>query len=127
MIRFFELSFSSAHFYAQPKWSEEKNREIFGAGYNQPGHGHNYRLVAGFEWTEKADVNAIEKKLKEIITPLDHHHLNAEVPEFKNLVPTTENIANYLSKKINTSISSAKLKKLSLYETDDLWAEVDCE
>ena len=127
MIRYFEVSFSSAHFYNQAQWDEKKNKETFGACYDPHGHGHDYRLVAGFEWTEKSDPSTVENKIHEIIKPLDHHHLNHAIAEFKTKVPTTENIAHYLAKKISEILPSPRLRKLSLYETADLWAEVRLE
>jgi 6-pyruvoyltetrahydropterin/6-carboxytetrahydropterin synthase len=127
MIRYFEFSFSSAHFYNQPKWDEKKNKETFGACYDPHGHGHDYRLVAGFEWNEKFDAETVQNKIKEVIKPLDHHHLNHAIAEFKTQVPTTENIALYLSKKITEVIPTPRLRKLNLYETQDLWAEVRFE
>lgn len=127
MIRYFEISFSSAHFYKQSQWDEQKNNAVFGACYDPHGHGHDYRLLAGFEWDENLDGGVIEKALKEVVRPLDHHHLNFAIPEFKTQVPTTENIAHYLSKKIAESVPSPRLRKITLYETPDLWAEVRFE
>ena len=36
--------FCAAHRYHRKDWSEEKNREVFGACNNPHGHGHNYEL-----------------------------------------------------------------------------------
>ena len=43
-------TFSASHYYRNPAWTEEKNRQVFGACANPNGHGHNYTLevtVAG--------------------------------------------------------------------------------
>ena len=127
MIRYFEVSFSSAHFYNQPQWDEKKNQETFGACYDPHGHGHDYRLLAGFEWNEKMSAAEIEKALREVVKPLDHHHLNYAIEEFKTQIPTTENIAHYLSNKIKEALLSTRLRKVQLYETADLWSEVRFE
>lgn len=127
MIRYFEFNFSSAHRYNQPQWDEKKNKEVFGACYNPFGHGHNYRLVVGVEWTKDSPEALLVEKIKNIVAGLDHRHLNHEVPEFKSTIPTTENIALYLAKKINTALPTIPLRKVRLYEMDELWAEVDCE
>jgi 6-pyruvoyltetrahydropterin/6-carboxytetrahydropterin synthase len=124
MIKYFELRFSSAHFYSQAAWDPQKNKEIFGACYDPHGHGHNYRLLVGFEWTETSNFEETEKNLKDIVKVLDHHHLNYQIPDFKTKVPTTENIAIYLADQIKNKIKSPTLKSVKLFEMDDLWAEV---
>ena len=34
-------TFSASHYYWNPSWSAEKNRQIFGRCANRNGHGHN--------------------------------------------------------------------------------------
>ena len=38
------LEFCAAHKLSSDQLSDEENKEIFGACYNGPGHGHNYTL-----------------------------------------------------------------------------------
>jgi 6-pyruvoyltetrahydropterin/6-carboxytetrahydropterin synthase len=56
----------------------------------------------------------------------DHRHLNLEVPEFANSIPTTENIAiaiwNRLAAPV-TAAGGAALSRIRVYETDDIFAE----
>lgn len=45
-----KAEFSSAHYYYNEAWSQQKNEEVFGKCANRNGHGHNYTLevtVAG--------------------------------------------------------------------------------
>ena len=95
-----KADFAAAHFYWNPLWSEERNREVFGKCSNRHGHGHNYTL----EVTVRGEVDPTSgfvvdlKHLKEImerevVSTFDHRHLNHEVPEFAALQPTAENIA----------------------------------
>jgi len=62
------------------------------------------------------------KVLKDIIKTevedaLDHKNLNLEVPEFKNLNPTAENIAIVIYDKIKPKIAANLDLKITLYET----------
>ena len=94
-----KAEFSASHFYHNPKLSPEENQRIFGKCNNPHGHGHNYTLevtVAG-EVDERSGFVMDLKKLKdlmnhEVIDDLDHRHLNKEVPEFRDKIPTTENL-----------------------------------
>jgi 6-pyruvoyltetrahydropterin/6-carboxytetrahydropterin synthase len=127
MIRFYNFHFASAHLYHQKAWSNEKNKEIFGACFTPFGHGHNYRLHLGVD--AKTNEALVHSQIKPVLALLDHHHLNFDVPEFKDVVPTvvptTENIALFIAEKIKSSIPG--LQVIRLYETPDLWAEVNFE
>lgn len=125
--------FSSGHRYFNPNWSEEKNREVYGSCFAEVGHGHNYVLEASFEGAIDddsgmiANLKDIDRVLKEAVEPLDHHHLNFDVEYFKTKVPTTENLAVYLFNEIAEKSQKAglpaKLYKVRVYESDDLWAD----
>src|SRR5487761_1846749 len=95
-----KAEFSSAHYYYNEAWSPQENKRVFGKCSNRNGHGHNYTL----EVTVRGEVDPESglvvdlKEMKEIIerevvSVYDHRHLNHEVPEFKAAIPTTENIA----------------------------------
>ena len=128
------LMFSSAHFYSQEKFSDEKNRETFGLCYTPHGHGHNYVVEAFLDGpidpATKLVVNLadLDRILRDATQPLEHKHLNLDVPEFKSLVPTTENIALYLRKRVLAALPvlgpKLRLNRLRLYETDSIWVEV---
>ena len=126
-------TFSASHYYWNPAWSEEKNREVFGRCSNRNGHGHNYTL----EVTVTGMVNKISgfvvdlKWLKELIeqhvlSVYDHRHLNHEVPEFASLIPTTENIAVSVWKRLEPHVAAAggaTLSRIRIYETPDIFAD----
>lgn len=115
--------FSSAHFYAQPAWDAERNAREFGRCYTPHGHGHNYRVEATYEQPE-APLASLAENLNAVTRILDHEHLNFVIPEFKTTIPTTENIALYLWKKLLEKNPISRLVHLRLYEMDDLWVEV---
>ena len=60
--------------------------------------------------------------LKEIIKeevedPFDHKNLNVEVPEFKNLNPTVENIATVIWNKLRKRLDDKYEISVKLFET----------
>jgi 6-pyruvoyltetrahydropterin/6-carboxytetrahydropterin synthase len=123
--------FSASHFYHNPKFSSEENRRIFGKCNNPHGHGHNYTL----EVTVAGEVDARSgfvidlKDLKEIMNRevldgMDHRHLNEEVPEFRDRIPTTENLAIAIWNRLVDKVRGAKLYRVRVYETDDLFVDV---
>ncbi len=125
-----KVEFSASHHYHNPNFSPEENLRVFGKCNNPNGHGHNYTL----EVTVKGEVNPLTgfvvdlKQLKEVmnrevVDALDHRYLNKEVPEFASAIPTTENIAIAVWNRLETKLKIAKLHRIRIYETPDLWAD----
>ena len=125
-----KAEFSASHYYWVPAWTEEENARVFGKCSNRNGHGHNYTL----EVTVAGEVDSATgfvvdlKELKdvmerEVVSVYDHRHLNLEVPEFAKAMPTTENIAIAVWKRLEGKISGAKLYCVRVYETPDLFAD----
>lgn len=127
MILTLKSPFSSAHFYHQPAWDDERNRTTFGRCFTPYGHGHNYTLEVSFQvspgtWlTERSE---LQNLLNSLTTVLDHEHLNFVIPEFQQKVPTTENIALYFMDKIQAHLPADKIVRLRLFEMDNLWTEI---
>lgn len=127
MILTLKTSFSSAHFYRQPTWSEEKNRQVFGRCFTEHGHGHNYTLEVGFRVSSDNLIQirpTYQRLLSELTAPLDHEHLNHVIPEFKAKNPTTENIALYFLDKLKAAAGEDKIASIRVYEMDNLWTEI---
>ena len=127
-----KMEFSASHRYWNPKWSEDKNKEVFGKSASPWGHGHNYRLEITVEGEVDHEtgmiINLYDLKsiMKEVLEGFDHKFLNEDTPYFKELIPTTENIAKVMwdifHEKIGTD-GDYKLHKVRLYETDDLYVD----
>ena len=125
-----KAEFSASHYYWNPSWSEEENARAFGKCANRNGHGHNYTLevtVAG-EIDPKTGFVVDLKDLKdvmerEVVSVYDHRHLNLEVREFAKAMPTTENIAIAVWKRLEGKIAGAKLYRVRVYEMPDLFAD----
>ena len=125
-----KAEFAASHYYHNPKFSAEENQRIFGKCNNPNGHGHNYVI----EVTVKGEVDPRSgfvvdlKDLKEtmhreVLDAMDHHFLNKEVPEFFTLIPTTENIAIVIWRRLDAKLNKATLHRVRVYETPDLFAD----
>ena len=125
-----KAEFSAAHYYWVDGWSEEENLRAFGKCANRNGHGHNYTLEVtvagevdprtGFVVDLKELKNVIER---EVVAVYDHRHLNLEVPEFRSGLPTTENIAVAIWKRLAGRTGNSTLYRVRVYERDDLFAD----
>ena len=125
--------FSASHVCCQPSLTAEQNRQLYGAAANPSGHGHNYVLEVTLEGEPDPVTGMVYdlKKLKEVIQqtviePMDHRFLNHEVAPFDKIVPTTENVAAEIWKRLEPNFGNgrARLRNVRLYETEDLY--VDC-
>jgi 6-pyruvoyltetrahydropterin/6-carboxytetrahydropterin synthase len=123
-------SFSAAHRYFQKAFSEEENKKIFGRCYTKHGHGHNYilEMTIGGEIDSKTgmvmNLVDVDHILKQVVDPLDHQHLNFDIAAFKDVVPTTENLALYFFSEIKKTLpKEIELCRVRLYENENLWAD----
>jgi 6-pyruvoyltetrahydropterin/6-carboxytetrahydropterin synthase len=125
-----KAEFSASHYYHNPEFTPEENQRIFGKCNNPNGHGHNYTL----EVTVKGAVDPKSgfvvdlKQLKdvmsrEVLDALDHRFLNKEVPEFFRKIPTTENLAIAIWKRLENQIEGARLHRVRVYEMPDLFSD----
>jgi len=116
--------FNAAHRLYRPDWSNEKNETVFGKCNNPNYHGHNYEMIVSVtgkinpETGYVIDVKVLKDLIKsEVEENLDHKNLNLEVPEFKNLNPTAENIVVWIYNKLRVVINDDLELKVTLYET----------
>ena len=116
--------FNAAHRLYRPDWSDEKNQTIFGKCNNPNYHGHNYELIVsvtgeinpetGYVMDLKELSDLIESEIEDAF---DHKNLNLDVPEFKNLNPTAENIVVVVWNKLRAKIIKSHDLEVVLYET----------
>ncbi|EDP95702.1 6-carboxytetrahydropterin synthase [Kordia algicida OT-1] len=116
--------FNAAHRLYRPDWDDAKNNEIFGKCNNPNYHGHNYELIVSVtgpinpETGFVMDVKVLKDLIRsEVEDAFDHKNLNLDVPEFKNLNPTAENIVVVIWNKLRTHISTSLDLEVVLYET----------
>jgi len=116
--------FNAAHRLFNPKWSDEKNFEVFNKCSNPNYHGHNYELIVSLTGEINPETGYVYDlgKLKDLIKTkiedaFDHKNLNLDVVDFENLIPTAENIAVVIFNKLRVSIPEKLDLEVTLYET----------
>ena len=121
---FRKAHFNAAHRLFVENWSDEKNQNLFGKCSNSNFHGHNYELIVDV----RGEVDLVTgvvidlKELKDIIKNeveelLDHKNLNLDVPYFKKVIPTAENICIFIWNILRDKISNDNELSVTLYET----------
>jgi len=126
-----KFEFSASHRLFKPDFSQEQNLKTFGKCSNPHGHGHNYELQVTLRGrpNEKGllmDIPALERIVAEnVVSRFDHKNLNEEVAEFKNSIPTVENIAAtiYRILKPKLQIDDTSLASVTVWETAKTWCE----
>lgn len=122
--------FSASHRLHSPVLSEAENESLYGKCNNPFGHGHDYVLevtVAG-EVDERTGLlcplAALDRLVEaKVLNSFSHRNVNRDVPQFAQLVPTTENIASValdlLRADWGTYLGSrVKLHRVHIQETD---------
>lgn len=123
-----KFTFSAAHHYRQPAWSDEENRRVFGA-LTVP-HGHNYAL-------EVTLVGAVDERtgmvmdlaeLKRlvgdaVIARFDHADLNADPVFASGRIPTTENLVRACWDLLAPKLGAERLHRLRLWEDPTFYVE----
>jgi len=124
--------FSASHVCRRADLSDAENHATYGAAANPHGHGHNYVLEVTLEGQPDPVTGMVFdlKQLKEIIhrhvvEPMDHRFLNYEVPPFDRIIPTTENVAIEIWRRLAPSlnVNGIRLHSVRLYETEDLYVD----
>jgi 6-pyruvoyltetrahydropterin/6-carboxytetrahydropterin synthase len=131
--------FSASHVCALHTLSPEQNAQLYGPAANPSGHGHNYVLEVTLEGDPDPVTGMVFdlKRLKEliqqaVIDPMDHRFLNYEVPPFDKVVPTTENLASEIWRRLaphfetgpgSGRLNNVRLNNVRLYETEDLYVD----
>lgn len=123
--------FNAAHKLYNPRWSKEKNEEMFGVCANENWHGHNFDLHVTVKGTIDADtgflmdVKKLSKLINEkILEELDHKNLNMDVPFLKDMMCTTENLAVTIWQQLAPHLpQNVQLHAIKLYETPRIYVE----
>lgn len=117
--------FAASHRLYSSQFSEEKNQELYGKCSNPHGHGHNYTIEvtvggpvdpATGMMANLGDLDPFVQR--EVIEPFDHTYLNEQIPEFREVVPTTENLCREIYRRLQ-SFPAARLERVRIEETSN--------
>lgn len=120
--------FNAAHKLYNPKWSDEKNFEVFGPCANSNWHGHNFELITTVKGIPDAETGFVVdlKQLSElikadVIEKLDHKNLNVDVDFMEGKMASCEilviEIWRILAPRVKEITPNGQLHSLKLYET----------
>jgi 6-pyruvoyltetrahydropterin/6-carboxytetrahydropterin synthase len=117
--------FSASHRLHSQVLTEEQNIDLFGKCNNANGHGHNYVLEVTVQGPIDArtgrvvDPDALDAAVnREVVDRYDHRHLNEDIPEFSDLIPSAEWITRVIWDRLKDHIPSpARLARVHLKET----------
>ncbi|MEE9133885.1 MAG: 6-carboxytetrahydropterin synthase [Gemmatimonadota bacterium] len=124
------LHFSAGHRLHNPELTDAENREIYGRCNNPGGHGHNY----GLEVTLRGEVDPKTgyvfdlKRLKQVVedavlADVDHANLNSDVLWMEGVIPTAENIAVRIWRRLQAVLPAGMLERVLVSESERNFVE----
>lgn len=120
--------FCAAHQYGNPKWSDEKNKEVFGLDARV--HGHNYKLevtVTGGINPDTGfliDLGELSQIVNDnVISKLDHSQFEKDLPYFIDKQPSSENLVIFIWEEISKHLKSTKLHRIRIVETPTIYTD----
>lgn len=121
---FREEHFNAAHRLNNARWTESENQRVFGKCNLPNYHGHNYEIIVKVtgeidpETGYVIDMKLLSDLIRDnILNKFDHKNLNLDVPEFKELNPSAENIAVVIHNLLRPLLSEHLSLQIRLYET----------
>ena len=117
--------FNAAHRMHNPEQTDEWNRATFGECNHPNWHGHNYVLdvtVAGDPDTDTGyviDLGDLKRIVRErVVRHLDHRNLNLDVDFLEGILPSTENLAVAIWRRLEDAIPSGRLHSVRIAESE---------
>ena len=115
--------FAASHRLHSEKLSAEENRRLYGNCNSPYGHGHNYVVEVTLTGPVDpatgmiANLGELDPFVeREVIETFDHKYLNEEIAEFRENVPTTENICIEIFNRLRR-FPRARLERVRVEET----------
>ena len=121
--------FPASHRLHAPQLSAEENQTLYGKCNNPYGHGHNYVLQVtargpADEWGRAIDPAELDRLVEQqVLAVFAHRNLNLDVNSFAGCVPTSENLAVEICRRLQESWRGAfpgewpKLDRVRIEET----------
>ncbi|MFZ0212731.1 MAG: 6-carboxytetrahydropterin synthase [Candidatus Acidiferrales bacterium] len=116
-------SFPASHRLFRSEWTQEQNMQVFGKCANPHGHGHNYTLEVAVSGpinpatgmvANLADLDGFVRE--NVLDEFDHVYLNEQIAEFRDCVPTTENLCRVIFHRLS-NFSHARVVRVRIEET----------
>ena len=124
-------AFAASHRLHSPQLGVEENRSIYGKCNNPYGHGHNYLIEVSARGPADGatglavNVAALDDLVRrQVLEPFGHSNLNADTDAFQGVVPTSENLAVEICRRLKRHWTAAfpgdwpKLEKIRIAETE---------
>jgi 6-pyruvoyltetrahydropterin/6-carboxytetrahydropterin synthase len=131
-------SFPASHRLHSPAMSDAKNLEVYGKCNNPFGHGHNYEVELTVRGTvdlvtgRAIDLTLLDGMVEaQVFSAFRYRNLNEEIPAFRTLVPTTENLAREMDRRLRIAWAGSfpaggpELEKIRIWETDRNICEIE--
>ncbi len=126
--------FNAAHKLYNPRWSKEKNKEVFGPCANDNWHGHNFEMIVTVKGKPDPETGFVVdlKKLstlirEEVIEKVDHKNLNMDVDFMQGKMASCENLVEAFWKILAPGVKKitpqGALHSIKLYETPNNFVE----
>lgn len=122
--------FPASHRLHAAQLTDEENRQLYGKCNNPYGHGHNYEVEVSVrgpadprtgQTVNPALLDSLMTQL--VLQPFGHRNLNVEVDAFAAAVPTSENLAVEICRRLKRNWSTVfpgewpRLEKIRIAET----------
>jgi len=122
--------FAASHRLHSDAFTQQENRELYGKCNNPYGHGHDYVLDVTATGPVQPETGLVVHILtldrlvsEHVLRDFDHRYLNADLGEFRALVPTSENIMRVIEDRLTAHWPEAfpaggpRLEAIRLRET----------
>jgi 6-pyruvoyltetrahydropterin/6-carboxytetrahydropterin synthase len=125
-----KVHFNATHRLHNPHWPDERNEKVFGKCNNENYHGHNYDLIVRVTGPVDPDTGyVIDLKVlndivrEHIVERYDHKNLYLDMPDFRDLNPSAENIAIRIWQILRDKIDRNLKLHIQLFETERNFVE----
>lgn len=127
--------FFAAHRLHQPALTDDENRRIYGKCNHPNGHGHTYEVSVVVEGEPDPetmmviDLAAMDMAVQRVLGELAWHHLERDVPFFREHTSTSERIAEFLWGRLEAPLGALRagttLQRIEVSETRKNHFEVE--
>ncbi|MBM4028913.1 MAG: hypothetical protein FJ280_26485 [Planctomycetes bacterium] len=117
-----KFEFAATHTLWNDRFSEPRNRAVFGKCANPTGHGHNYLVEVTVRTSADGpglEIGEFERIVDtQFMQRVDHKNLNLDVPAFRERIPTVENLAVFAWEHLAGRFGAAQLHGITVWESD---------